>query len=186
MSESNAIVSGVAGRYASALFDLAKDAGSLDAVDGDLAELKLLSCESADFSTLIRSPILSREEQMAGMQAILKQAGADELTARFLGVVIENRRLFVLDDIVDAFAALLAEHKGEATAEVASAVSLSQAQEEALRATLTARLERQVKLDVTIDPDLLGGLVVRVGSRMIDSSLRTKLDNLQIAMKEVG
>lgn len=186
MSASNAIVTGVAGRYASALFDLAKDAGNLDAVEGDIAGLKRLIGESEDFATLIRSPVLSHEEQVAGMQAILKQAGAAELTGRFLGVVIDNRRLFVLDDIIAAFDALLADHKGETTAEVASAVALSQAQEEAIRATLTARLDRQVKLDVTVDPDLLGGLVVRVGSRMIDSSLRTKLDNLQIAMKGVG
>lgn len=186
MSASNAIVTGVAGRYASALFDLAEDAGNLDAVEGDIVGLKRLIGESEDFATLIRSPILSREEQAAGMQAILKQAGAAELTGRFLGVVIDNRRLFVLDDIIAAFDALLADYKGETTAEVASAVALSQAQEEAIRATLTARLDRQVKLDVTVDPDLLGGLTVRVGSRMIDSSLRTKLDNLQIAMKGVG
>lgn len=186
MSASNAIVTGVAGRYASALFDLAKDAGNLDAVESDLAGMKRLIRESDDFATLIKSPILSRDEQTAGMQAILSAAGASDLTTRFMGVVIENRRLFTLEDIVEAFAALLADHKGETTAEVASAVSLSQAQEEALRATLTARLGRQVILDATVDPSLLGGLVVRVGSRMIDSSLRTKLDNLQIAMKGVG
>ena len=186
MSASNAIVTGVAGRYASALFDLAKDAESLDAVESDLAGIKRLIRESAEFSTLIKSPILSREEQTAGMQAILSKAGASELTTRFMGVVIENRRLFALEDIAEAFAALLADHKGEMTAEVAAAVSLSQAQKKALRATLTGSLGRQVNLDVTVDPSLLGGLVVHVGSRMIDSSLRTKLDNLQIAMKGVG
>ena len=186
MSESHAIVSGVAGRYASALFDLAKEAGALEAVSDDLAGIKGLIRDSADFATLINSPILSREEQMAGMQAVLQKGGANDLTARFMGVVIENRRLFVLEDFVEAFAAMLAEHRGEMTAEVASTVSLSTAQEEALRATLSAQLGRQVNLDVTIDPDLLGGLVVRVGSRMIDSSLRTKLNNLQIAMKGVG
>lgn len=186
MSESNAIVSGVAGRYASALFDLAIDAGNLETINDDLASLKGFISESADFVTLIKSPILSREEQSAGLQAILERANASDLTSRFLGVVTENRRLFVLEDIIDAFGALLAEHKGETTAEVVSADALSQAQEEALRATLTARLDRQIKLEATVDPDLLGGLVVRVGSRMIDSSLRTKLDNLQIAMKGVG
>jgi len=179
-------VAGVAGRYASALFDLAKDAESLDAVERDLAGMKRLIRESTEFSTLIKSPILSCEEQAAGMQAILSQAGASELTTRFMGVVIENRRLSALEDIVEAFAALLADHKGEMTAEVAAAVSLSQAQKKALRATLTASLDHQVNLDVTVDPSLLGGLVVHVGSRMIDSSLRTKLDNLQIAMKGVG
>lgn len=186
MSAGHSIVSGVAGRYASALFDLAKEADALDAVNDDLAGLSRLINEGGDLATLIKSPLYSRAEQTNAMQAILERAGANSLTAKFLGVVADNRRLFVLPDMIDAYAGLLAEHRGEVTAEVASAFALSEAQKSTLRGTLEERLKRKVILDLSVDSTILGGLVVRVGSRMIDSSLRTKLDNLQIAMKGVG
>lgn len=186
MSAGQSIVSGVAGRYASALFDLAKEAGALDAVSDDLVRLKQLIDEDGDLATLIKSPLYSRSEQMAAMQAVLERAAANALTVKFVGVAAENRRLFVLPDMIDAFASLLAEHRGEVTAEVASAFGLSDAQQSTLCDTLEKRLDRKVILDLSVDPTILGGLVVRVGSRMIDSSLRTKLDNLQLAMKGVG
>lgn len=186
MSAGHSIVSGVAGRYASALFDLAQEAGALDAVSDDLVDLKQLIDEGGDLTTLVKSPLYSRSEQMDAMQAVLERAGANALTVKFVGVAAENRRLFVLPDMIDAYASLLAEHRGEVTAEVASAFSLSDGQQNTLRETLEERLERKVILDLSVDSTILGGLVVRVGSRMIDSSLRTKLDNLQLAMKGVG
>ncbi len=186
MSAGHSIVSGVAGRYASALFDLAKEAGDLDAVSDDLTELQRLIDEGGDLATLVKSPLYSRGEQTAAMQAILERAGANALTVKFVGVAAENRRLFVLPDMIDAYAMLLAEHRGEVSAEVAAAYSLSERQQNTLRETLEKSLERKVILDLSVDPTILGGLVVRVGSRMIDSSLRTKLDNIQIAMKGVG
>jgi F-type H+-transporting ATPase subunit delta len=180
------MTSGVAGRYAAALFDLAKDADLLDAVHRDLADLKRLIGESADLAELVRSPLFSRDEQTRAISAVLERAGANDLTRRFLAVVAKNRRLFAVRAMIDAYAALLAEHRGEMTAEVVSAQPLTMAQTEALRDTLAAQLRRSVQIDASVDPSLLGGLVVRVGSRMIDNSLRTKLSNLELAMKGTG
>jgi F-type H+-transporting ATPase subunit delta len=175
------IASGVAGRYASALFDLANESSALDAIAQDLQSLKTLLNESDDLAELVRSPLYSRDQQAAAIDAVLGAAGVQELTKRFIGVVIQNRRLFMLAD-----SALLASHRGEMSAEVISASPLSDAQVAALRGTLADALRRDVNLDASVDETLLGGLVVRVGSRMIDSSLRTKLDNMQLAMKGVG
>ncbi len=186
MATQNSMTSGVAGRYASALFELAKDAGTLDAVYADLAALKTLIAESADLAKLVNSPLFSGEEQGAGMAAILDKAGANTLTKNFIGVVARNRRLFAINDMIDAFRLMLADHRGETTAEVISAQPLSPEQADALRETLTRELRSDVQIESTVDESLLGGLVVRVGSRMIDNSLRTKLSNLQLAMKGVG
>jgi F-type H+-transporting ATPase subunit delta len=180
------MTSGVAGRYAAALFDLAKDAGSLDAVQQDLADLKRLIGESADLAELVRSPLFSRDEQTRAIGAVLDKAGATDLTKRFLAVVARNRRLFALRGMIDAYAALLAEHRGEMTAEVISAQPLTVSQTEELRDTLSAQLRRKIQLQTSVDASLLGGIVVRVGSRMIDNSLRTKLSNMQLAMKGIG
>jgi F-type H+-transporting ATPase subunit delta len=180
------IASGVAGRYASALFDLANESSALDAIAQDLQSLKTLLNESDDLAELVRSPLYSRDQQAAAIDAVLGAAGVQELTKRFIGVVIQNRRLFMLADIIDAYSALLASHRGEMSAEVISASPLSDAQVAALRGTLADALRRDVNLDASVDETLLGGLVVRVGSRMIDSSLRTKLDNMKLAMKGVG
>lgn len=180
------MTSGVAGRYAAALFDLAKDAGSLDTVHQDLTDLKRLLGESADLTELVRSPLFSRDEQTRAIGAVLDRAGASDLTKRFLSVVAKNRRLFALRGMIDAFTALLADFRGEMTAQVSSAYPLTVSQTEELRDTLSTQLRRKIQLETTVDPSLLGGLVVRVGSRMIDNSLRTKLSNMQLAMKGIG
>ena len=186
MAADTSIASGVAGRYASALFDLANEASALDSIAEDLAGLKGLLTDSADLSELVNSPLYSREQQMAAMDAVLVGAGVQDLTRRFIGVVTQNRRLFALVDIIDAYRALLASHRGEMNAEVVSARPLSDAQLDALRGALATILRSDVVVDTTVDETLLGGLVVRVGSRMVDSSLRTKLNNMQLAMKGVG
>ena len=180
------MITGVAGRYASALFDLAKDASALDAVQADLVSLQAMIRESDDLRTVVQSPLLSRDDQSKGMAAVFERAGAHDLTKRFVAVVTQNRRLFAVRDMIDAFNAILAEFRGEMTAEVSSAHPLTDAQKSALVDTLSQELRRTIQLDVSVDGSLLGGLVVRVGSRMIDNSLRTKLSNVQTAMKGVG
>lgn len=180
------MTSGVAGRYAAALFDLAKDAGLLDAVQQDLSDLKRLIGESPDLAELVRSPLFSRDDQTRAIAAVLERAGANDLTKRFLAVVARNRRLFAVREMIDAYGALLADYRGEMTARVASAYPLTDEQTARLAETLSAQLQRKIQIDATVDKSLLGGLVVRVGSRMIDNSLRTKLSNLQLAMKGIG
>ena len=179
-------VSGLAGRYATALFELARDSGTLDDVAGDLASLKTLIGESADLARLVRSPVFSRDDQARAMGAVLEKAGAADLTRRFIGLVASKRRLFALPDIINAYASLLAHHRGEVSAHVVSAYPLDDAQMQTLGETLKAAAGRDVQIDTAVDQEILGGLIVRMGSRMIDSSLRTKLTNLQVAMKEVG
>ena len=177
---------GLAARYASALYDLAEAEKALDAVADDLRQLKQLIAESADLHRLVRSPALSREEQARGMAAVLDRAGAHALTARFVGTVTLNRRLFAVTDMVDAFLDTLARRRGEVVAQVAAAVSLEAGQVAALTEALREAVGQKVTVTLALDPSLIGGLVVRVGSRMIDSSLRTKLQRLQCAMKGVG
>lgn len=179
-------VSGMAGRYAAALFELALEAGELDTVADDLDGFSAMMDESEDLNRLVRSPVFAREDQLQAMDAVLKQAGACNLVANFIGLVTQNRRLFAIDDMITGFRALLARHRGEVAAEVISAEPLAAAQTKALAAALKEQLGREAKIEARVDPELLGGLVVRVGSRMIDTSLRTKLNNLRIAMKEVG
>jgi F-type H+-transporting ATPase subunit delta len=175
--------SGLAGRYAVALFELAEDRGTLDAVATDLRSLQEMVAGSADLARLIRSPVLSRDEQARALAALGARAGFNDLTRRFLGVLAHKRRLFALPEIVTAYDALLAEHRGEVGAEVVSAVPLSAAQLESVRRQLAAAVGQTVKLSTAVDPDLLGGLVVRLGSRMIDASIRTKLRQLELALK---
>lgn len=179
-------VSGLAGRYATALFELARDAGELDMIAGDLATLKSLIDDSQDLRRLVRSPVFSREEQGKAMAAILEKAGAAQLTQRFIGLVAAKRRLFALPGIIDAYISLLAQHRGEVTAQVVSAHTLDEGQMTALADALKNAAGRDVQIETRVDDKILGGLIVRMGSRMIDSSLRTKLTNLQVAMKEVG
>ena len=177
---------GLAGRYANALFELADESKQLDEVAAELAGLKKLLGQSDDLKRLVRSPVLSREEQMRAIGAIVERAKAADITRRFVGVLAERRRLFVLAEIIDAFDRLLAARRGEVRAEVASASKLSETQLSAIRAVLKKVVGGIVKLDVRIDEDLIGGLVVRVGSRMVDASLKTKLARLHLAMKGVG
>ena len=179
-------VTGLAGRYATALFELAVEQKQLDLVAADLAALATLLDESDDLQRLVRSPVLSREEQQRAMAAILEQAGAAALTKNFVGLLAARRRLFVLADIIDTFNQLLAAHRGEVRAAVISARALSKAQLDSVRATLRTVLGGEVAVDAQVDEEMIGGLVVRVGSRMVDASLRTKIQRLQLAMKGVG
>jgi F-type H+-transporting ATPase subunit delta len=180
------IVSGLAGRYAVALFDLAKQQNAVDAVMADLDQIAAMIDESADFARLIRSPLVSRADQAKALAAVLAGAKIGGLAANFAGVVAENRRLFLLPQMIRQFRTLLSQHRGEVDAEVTSATELSESQIVALRAKLSAAVGREVRLTANVDPQVLGGLVVRVGSRRIDSSLRTQLANLQHALKEVA
>ena len=179
-------VSGLASRYSTALYELAEDARALDTVASDLRALRSLLAESADLGRLIRSPLLSRGDQARALGAVLEAAGLSDLTRRFAALIARNRRLFALPAMIDAFLAELARRRGEVTARVTVAAPLDEAQREALDDQLRRALGSKVSVEVETDPALLGGMVVRVGSRMIDSSLRTKLDKLEIAMKGVG
>lgn len=176
----------MAGRYATALFDLALEQGALERVEGDLKTISSLIDESDDLRRLIRSPVFSAGEQAGAMSAVLQRAGVSELVMNFVSLVTKNRRLFALGDMVRAFHALATKHRGELSAEVFSAAPLNDQQINQLQASLRQSMGREVKVRTSVDPSLLGGLIVKVGSRMIDSSLRTKLNNLRIAMKEVG
>ncbi|MEQ8266934.1 MAG: F0F1 ATP synthase subunit delta [Parvibaculum sp.] len=179
-------VSGVAGRYATAVFELADAQNALDAVAADLRGITAMLNESADLVRLVRSPIFSADEQTRAFGAVLDKAGASTLVKNFVGLVIRNRRLFALPDMISAYNSLLAQKRGEVTADVTSAHSLGDAQIESLKAALKSATGRDVLINTKVDATLLGGLVVKVGSRMIDSSLRTKLNSLKIAMKEAS
>jgi F-type H+-transporting ATPase subunit delta len=173
----------VAGRYALALFGLARDGDVLDAVAADLAGLQTLLDESADLRRVIRSPVISREDQGRALTAIGKRAGFAELTTKFLGLLAVHRRLFALPEIIKAYGAMLADHKGEVAAELVSAVPLSEKQVAQIKDQLSGKIGKQITLSARVDPGLLGGLVVRVGSRMLDASLRTKLRQLELVLK---
>jgi len=179
-------VSGLAGRYATALFELADENKALDQVAQDLEAIKQMLAESPDLNRFVRSPVLSRGDQSRAMDALLKQAGVSELTQRFVGLVAQNRRLFALQGMIDGYLAELARRRGQMTADVTSAHKLSDPQVQALTDALRAQLGSKIEVKVNVDPALIGGLIVKVGSRMIDSSVRTKLNKLQIAMKGVG
>ena len=176
------------GRYATALFELALERGEdeLERISADLDRLRLLLDESTDLARLVRSPVFRSDEQARAMAAVAAKADFSRLTRNFIQLVIRNRRLFAIRDMIRAFRALRARHRGELTAEVRSATRLTDEQRQALAEKLRSGLGRAVQIEESVDPSLLGGLVVRVGSRMIDSSIRTKLNNLKIAMKEVG
>ena len=173
----------LAGRYASALYELADKDRVLDAIAEDLVKFRQLMLESEDLNRLIRSPVISRSDQNNGLMAILENAKAKPLTKKFIGAVVMNRRIFVVADIIDVFMSELAERRGEIKATVVSAVELSAKQLKDLTGSLNKALGQKVSIDLTVDTSLIGGLIVRVGSRMIDSSIRSKLQRLQIAMK---
>jgi F-type H+-transporting ATPase subunit delta len=180
------IIAGMAGRYATALFELALESKKLKNVEADLNKFKGLLEGSADLQRLVRSPVFTAEDQGRGVAAIAKKAKISGITANFLSLIAQNRRLFAVGDMIRAFSVLVAMHRGEVSADVTSPGKLSADQIKALKASLKAAIGQDVQLTTHVDPALLGGLVVKVGSRMIDTSLRTKLDNLQYAMKEVG
>ena len=175
-------VSGVAGRYASALFDLAKERGEIERVEGDLGRFEALVNESDDLRRLVMSPAFSADEQSKGVVAVAQRAGIEGLASNFLGLVARNRRLFVVMDMVKAFRTLASRERGEISAEVTSAEPLSDGQENALRDALREAAGRDVSLTKRVDPDLIGGLVVKLGSRQIDTSLRTRLAGMRKAM----
>jgi F-type H+-transporting ATPase subunit delta len=180
------MTSGAAGRYATALFDLAKDAGALDQSETDLTALGAALEESDELSDLIRNPVYSRDEQGAAMAAIADKMGLSPLIKNVIGLMATKRRLFAVPELIEVFQSLMADHRGEVTADVTAAHPLSDTQATALVAKIKAAMGREVKLNVTVDEDIIGGLVVKVGSKMIDSSIRSKLTSLQNAMKEVG
>ena len=177
---------GLAGRYATALFELADEGRQLDEVSNDLQQLGAMIADSSDLDRLIRSPVMSRDDQVKAMAAIGDAAGLTELTKNFVGVVADNRRLFALPAMIKTYQNLLAESRGEATAEVISAKALSDAQRSAVAEALKKAVGTTVQVEESVDESLLGGLVVKVGSRMIDSSLKTKLQQMRLAMKGVG
>lgn len=177
-------VSGVAARYAGALFDLAKEAGALEAVEADLKALAAAVDAAPDLKSFLESPVYGSGEQARAVAALAERMGFGPLTANFLSLVAKNRRLFALEGMIGAFFARLADHRGEIAAEATAAAPLSDEQKKRLRTEIEAIVGRAVNLTIRVDPELLGGLVVRIGSKMIDSSLRTKLNRLKSVMKE--
>lgn len=174
---------GLALRYATAVFELAQEEKSVDAVERDLDALRRMIGESSDLRDLLRSPIFSRAEHAKAMKAVLDALGASALTTKFILTLAAKRRLFALPEIVRSFQDMLARQRGEVSAQVTSAQPLSESQLSELRAVLKSRLGRDPRVETRVDPSLLGGLVVKVGSRMIDSSLRTKLQGIRVAMR---
>ncbi|MEX2318877.1 MAG: F0F1 ATP synthase subunit delta [Bauldia sp.] len=186
MAGNTSPVSGVAERYANALFELAIDTNALAEVEKDLGRFADLISESPDLARLVRSPVFSAADQSRAVVAVLEKAGIGGLVANVVKVASANRRLFVVPEIVTAFRRLAAQHRGEVSAEVVSAEPLADKHVAELKAALKASLGKDVTLETSVDPSLIGGLVVKVGSRMIDGSLKTKLNSLKLAMKEVG
>jgi F-type H+-transporting ATPase subunit delta len=177
-------LAGFVGRYVTALYELAEEAGRVDAVAEDLKKVKLLIDGSADLSRLISSPAINIEDQNKAITAILIKAGAENLVVQFIGVVASNGRLFALPQIIDSFLSDLATRRGEVSAEVVSAVSLdNKLQAEVEKAVSGVAGSNKVSLSMRVDESLIGGLIVRIGSRMIDTSIKTKLNRLEMAMK---
>lgn len=175
--------SGLAARYAKALFDLADERKALDETARDLQALRGLLAGSEDLRRLVRSPVLGRDAQGAGMQAVMEAAGLTELVRNFVGVVVGNRRLFALEGMIAAFLEELARRRGEVTADVWSAQELTEAQLSAVSDALKRAIGQKVRVRAQVDPGLIGGLMVKVGSRLVDASIRTRLTRLQSALK---
>ena len=180
------MMASMAGRYAAALFELAKEQKQLDQVARDISAFQAMLAGSADLRRLVRSPVIAAEGQARALDAILSRSGISGFTGNFLKLLVRNRRLFAVADMLRAFQALLARERGEVSADVASAHPLSAEQMQVLSDSLKASIGKQVQIRTRVDPNLLGGLIVKVGSKMIDSSLRTKLNNLKVAMKGIG
>ncbi len=186
MAAEDPSVSGVSGRYATALFELARDEKSIDAVKADLDKFEAMLSDSADLKRLVRSPVFGASDQSKALSAVLDKAGISGISANFLKVLTANRRLFAVADVIRAFRALVAKFKGEASADVTVAEPLSDKNLDALKSALKTISGKDVTLNVKVDPSIIGGLVVKLGSRMVDSSLRTKLNSIKHAMKEAG
>lgn len=186
VSEPASISSGIAARYALAVFELAKELKALKSLESDIDALDGVLKGSAELRDMIASPVVSRDDQGRAIAAIAAKMGLSELVANTLALMAQKRRLFVLPQLVADLRARIAHEKGEVTADVVSATKLSAAQAKELAAALKASFGKTVKLNATVDESLIGGLVVKVGSKMIDTSIRSKLASLQNAMKEVG
>ena len=186
MSETASISTGIAARYATAVFELAKEDNSIATLETDVDTLDAALAESADLRDLINSPIYSREAQGNAITAVAQKMGLSTTMTNVLGLMASKRRLFVLPYTLRALRDRIAEEKGEVTAEVVSAKALTKTQSEKLAKTLASTVGKDVKINTTVDESLIGGLVVKVGSKMIDTSIRSKLANLQNATKEVG
>lgn len=185
MAANEPIISGMAGRYATALFELAQEAKSVDAVKGDLDRFSALLNESADLVRLVRSPVYTAEEQTKAIEAVLAKAKIGGLAGKFISTVASNRRLFAVGQMISGFNTLVAKARGETRAEVTVAEKLDEKHLAAVKEAIAASGKKNVELDVKIDPSILGGLKVKIGSRMIDASLKTKLNSIRNAMKEV-
>ena len=186
MTDRTSSVSGVAERYASALFDLAREDSAIEGVEAQLARIEALIDGSDDLRRLVQSPVFSAEDQERAIGAVADRAGIEGLVGNFLRLVAKNRRLFALPGVIRAFRAMAARYRGEVTAEVTSAHALTKAQIDDLKAALKERLGKDITLISKVDSAILGGLVVRVGSRMIDTSLRTRLMTVKTQLKDVG
>jgi F-type H+-transporting ATPase subunit delta len=176
----------MAGRYASALFELSLEERAIDQVKADLDRFDALIGDSSDLRRLVRSPAFTAEAQSRALAAVLEKAGIAGLAGRFLQVVSSNRRLFAVQDMIKGFRALVAQHKGEVSAEVTLAERPSDQHLDAIKSALNTITKKDVQVDVKVDPSIIGGLIVKLGSRMVDSSLRTKLNSIKHAMKEVS
>lgn len=186
MANSESITSGVTERYASALFDLAVSDKKIPAVEKDLERFDALINGSEDLRRLVVSPVFSADDQFKAVDAILTKAKIGGLVGNFIRVVARNRRLFAMQGMLRAFRRLVAEHKGEVTADVTVAKALTAAQNKNLKSALKGVVGKDVAINATVDPSILGGMIVKVGSRQIDTSIRTRLSSLRLALKEVG
>ncbi|HEY5216407.1 MAG TPA: F0F1 ATP synthase subunit delta [Pseudolabrys sp.] len=185
MTGKDPIISGMAGRYANALFELALEDKAVDAVKKDLEQFDAMVAGSTDLNRLVRSPVFGVEDQLKALSAVLDKAGIKGLAANFLRVITGNRRLFAVRDMIRSYRALVSAHKGEVSAQITVAEPLSDKNLDALKSALkTVTGGKDIDLDVKVEPAIIGGLIVKVGSRMVDSSLRTKLNAIKFAMKE--
>lgn len=183
MENSGGIQASLSGRYATALFDLAREGKAIDGVGAGLASLSKALAESDDFKTLTTNPLVSRDAASSGVAAVAKAMKLDKITTNFLGVLAQNRRLAELGSVIAAYEGLASAHRGEATADVTSAHPLDAKQISALKAQLKKKIGSDVAVNLNIDPSILGGLIVKIGSQMIDSSIKTRLNTLAVAMK---
>jgi F-type H+-transporting ATPase subunit delta len=186
VADDEPIVSGMAGRYATALFELALEEHAIDAVKADLDRFNALIAESPDLQRLVRSPAFTAGEQTKALSAVLERAAIDGLAARFLKFVSSNRRLFAVPDMIRGFGKLVAQHKGETWVTVTVAEQPAEAHLATIKDALKAVTKKDVEIEVKVDPSIIGGLIVKLGSRMVDTSLRTKLNAIKHAMKEVS
>jgi len=185
-AQASPVSSGVAARYATALFDLGVEEKSLDKIEAELSEFTNILSDSTDLQRLVKSPVFSADEQLGALSKIFDKAGFTGSGANLIKVAAKNRRLFAVPGMISAFHRLAAAHRGEVSADVVSAQKLDKTQIDDLKKALKESLGKDVTLNVRVDPSILGGLTVKVGSKMIDTSLRTKLNSLKIALKEVG